>query len=86
MTDPYATPADAPFDGGVQTADKSIPFPPEPLPLVLYRVDTRGRVNLHDLVAHGTEFYTGAANPDGTITLSPVHIATTSLKRTEAPS
>lgn len=50
--------------------------------LTLYKVDGRGRVNLSGLVPDGVEFYTAEPDTDGTITLSPVKVATTSATRT----
>lgn len=71
---------DAPFD----TDDQDTKTAPAPTPdlLTLYRVDGRGRVNLSGVVADGTEFYTATRHADGTITLAPVRVATTVIKRT----
>lgn len=49
--------------------------------LVLHRVDGRGRVNLDGIVEPGVEFYTAEKEDDGTITLEPVKVATTAVKR-----
>ena len=76
MTDPYEDGPAAPLADSPQTAP-TLDIPS----LVLYRVDGRGRVNLSDVVADGTEFYTATKNADGTITLAPVRVATTTVKR-----
>lgn len=54
--------------------------------LTLYKVDGRGRVNLSGLVPDGVEFYTAEPDTDGTITLSPVKVATTSATRSQDTS
>jgi len=48
--------------------------------LTLYKVGTRGRVQLDNLADEG-DFYTAEKADDGTITLSPVQVATTGGKR-----
>lgn len=54
--------------------------------LTLYRVDGRGRLNLDGIVSDGVEFYTADKDDDGVITLNPVKVATTAIKRTtDAP-
>lgn len=50
--------------------------------LTLYRVDGRGRLNLDGIVTEGVEFYTATKDDDGIITLGPVKVATTAIKRT----
>lgn len=76
MTDPYEDGPAAPIADAPQTA-RTLEIPS----LTLYRVDGRGRVNLSGVVADGTEFYSATKNPDGTITLAPVRVATTTAKR-----
>lgn len=49
--------------------------------LTLYKVGTRGRVQLEDLAVEG-DFYQATKDDEGTITLSPVQVATTGGKRT----
>lgn len=51
--------------------------------LTLYKVGTRGRVQLEDLATEG-DFYQATKDDEGTITLSPVQVATTGTKRTLA--
>lgn len=48
--------------------------------LELYKVGTRGRIALEDLVAEG-EFYSAEKEADGTVVLSPVKVNTTGGKR-----
>lgn len=54
--------------------------------LTFYRVSAGGRIALEGVVDPDVEFYTAARNDDGTITLKPVNIVTTSgrLKRETA--
>jgi hypothetical protein len=49
--------------------------------LSLYKVGTRGRVQLEGIATEG-DFYTVEKEDDGTIVLSPVQVNTTSAKRT----
>jgi hypothetical protein len=51
--------------------------------LTLYKVGTRGRVQLDDLATEG-DFYMVAKDEEGVIVLSPVQVATTGTKRTVA--
>lgn len=51
--------------------------------LNLYVVGANGRVQLGDLAAKG-DFYTAEKDTDGSITLMPVRVNTTSTKRTPA--
>lgn len=51
--------------------------------LTLYKVGTNGRVALGDLV-QADDFYQAEKGEDGTITLTPVEVATTGTKRTVA--
>jgi len=76
-----------PFDENVtQNNPIADPTPQAPTPavtpLTLYRVDGRGRLNLSGVVADGIEFYSATKDPGGTITLVPVRVATTAVKRT----
>lgn len=50
--------------------------------LRFYAVDGRGRVNLAGLVEPGAQFYRADKEPNGVITLTPVEIVTTAVKRT----
>jgi hypothetical protein len=75
VTDPYE-------DGARPELATDPALSPAVEPLTLYRVDGRGRVNLTGVVADGVEFYTATRNGDGTVTLAPVRVATTSVKRT----
>lgn len=52
--------------------------------LSLYKVGTSGRVNLGAL-GELEEFYTAEKAEDGTITLSPVEVNTTSTKKVHDP-
>lgn len=49
--------------------------------LSLYKVGSNGRIALGDLAAEG-EFYQATKDDEGTITLSPVEVKTTTTKRT----
>lgn len=49
--------------------------------LTLYSVDTRGRINLDGIVDEGVEFYQAEKAADGVITLHPVEIAKTTVRR-----
>lgn len=48
--------------------------------LTLYKVGTRGRIALEDLVTDG-DFYTAEKDEDGKVVLSPVQVNTTGGKK-----
>jgi len=70
-----------PWDNATTNLDQAIQHIGEAT-LRFYAVDGRGRVNLAGLVEPGAQFYRADKAPNGVITLTPVEIVTTAVKRT----
>lgn len=52
-----------------------------PVDIVLYRADARGRLNLEGVLPAGVEHFTAEPQGDGSILLRPVTVKTTSVRR-----